>query len=249
MPEEVTYGRVVGRFLESRGLGTSSTPPVRIAATGYVVFEPLVPLIYDAATPPATVTKARIKCPLDADGDLSDGAGNKGVWLASGQYKVSYRLSKANHDTYRISVSSINTSANPVDLTVVAPLPDPSPFVVRVTTPSTIPFSYTDELMPTLGTQRLYNDSGRPLTITSVRASVAVPPSGQPILIDVNIDGVSIFTDQNNRPTILPGEDTDLADAIDNGIWTPNSYITVDIDQVGAPDPGQDLTVNIVVTG
>lgn len=111
-------------------------------------------------------------------------------------------------------------------------------------------WSYEGTLVPTTGAHRFYNDTGSSADIASVRATVNIGPTGDPIIIDVNIDGITIFTDQSLRPTISEGMLTDLSSLADvRMIWPAGSYLTVDIDQVGSTTPGEDLTVNVVFVG
>jgi hypothetical protein len=98
------------------------------------------------------------------------------------------------------------------------------------------------------GTHRLYNDSSGGWTITGVRASVGVAPTGGSIIIDVNVNGASVFASQASQPKIpadeyTSGKITSLAQAS----VAPGQYLTVDVDQVGATTPGSDLTVQVEV--
>jgi len=81
-----------------------------------------------------------------------------------------------------------------------------------------------------------------------VRASVGSAPAGSSIIVDVNKNGVTIFTTQANRPTIVAAGTTDLADAINITSVAAGDKITVDIDQVGSTTPGSDLSVEIEYT-
>ena len=108
-----------------------------------------------------------------------------------------------------------------------------------------IEFSRPGALTLYTGTFRWYNDTGSARTFEQVRASVGEAPTGQSILVDVNINGVSIYTTQSNRPTILDGELTALGGAPDITTVQPGEYLTVDIDQVGSGAPGTNLVVQI----
>jgi hypothetical protein len=66
--------------------------------------------------------------------------------------------------------------------------------------------------------------------------------------VDVNKNGVTIFSTQSNRPTIPAAGVTDLADAINVPNVSAGEFLTVDIDQVGSTNPGSDLTVTILYT-
>jgi hypothetical protein len=109
--------------------------------------------------------------------------------------------------------------------------------------------SYAGVLVAGSGTFRLYNDSGHTRRIQKVRASVGVAPVGQAAIIDVNVDGTTIFTNQANRPTIAADAYTGVSPAPDVVAWPDGSYITFDIDQVGTTAAGGDLTVSVVVRG
>lgn len=113
------------------------------------------------------------------------------------------------------------------------------------TRPFTFTFSFTGNLSVKTGTHRQYNDTGRTLTITSIRASVGVAATGAAILIDVNKNGSTLFTTQANRPTIAVSTFTDTAVA-DITTWGVGDYLTVDIDQIGSTVAGADLTLTVV---
>ncbi len=110
-----------------------------------------------------------------------------------------------------------------------------------------VTFSRTGALSaPIAGALRWY--PGRAVTITAVRASVGSAPTGASVIVDVNKNGVTIFSTQSNRPAIAAGTVTDLADAINVPAVGAGEYLTVDIDQVGSSTPGSDLSVTILYT-
>ncbi|MDR0594518.1 MAG: hypothetical protein LBG60_14975 [Bifidobacteriaceae bacterium] len=85
-----------------------------------------------------------------------------------------------------------------------------------------------------------------PVKIGRLTATVGGVPLGAPIILDVNVGGSTVFTDQTARPKIASGNMTGSA------TWEPVEVpafarITVDIDQVGSdPDsPGNDLVVSV----
>ena len=88
---------------------------------------------------------------------------------------------------------------------------------------------------------------GRTFTITEVYISVGIdtPPVGANLIVDVLINGVSIFADPGDRPVILAGETTGLSITIGTSAFAPGDYFTVDIIQVGSSSPGSNLTVQI----
>lgn len=85
-------------------------------------------------------------------------------------------------------------------------------------------------------------------TIQKVILSAATPSYGDNIIVDVNKNGTTIFTDQDHRPVILSGsyggETTDI-DVVD---FIINDVFTIDFDQVGTSgSPGSDVVTTIVV--
>lgn len=81
------------------------------------------------------------------------------------------------------------------------------------------------------------------IEILRVRASVGTAPTGASLIVDVNRNGASIFSDQTHRPEIDIGAFTDLATDIDDTFAASTDYFTVDHDQVGSTVAGSDLTV------
>ena len=119
-----------------------------------------------------------------------------------------------------------------------------------VVTPKTLyTFSKGGALTVAAGTQRFYNDTGRTLTITSVRASVGTAPTGAALLVDVNKNGTTLFTTQSNRPSVAISGNTATAAAVQVTSWAAGEYLTVDVDQIGSTVAGSDLVVTVVAQG
>jgi hypothetical protein len=115
----------------------------------------------------------------------------------------------------------------------------PTPYTV-------LALSQAGAVTATPGTARIYNDSGRALTIMAVRASVGTAPTGSALVVDVNKNGVTIFTTQGNRPSIpAAGNTSGKVANMDVTALADGDYLTVDVDQVGSTTPGSDLTVQI----
>jgi hypothetical protein len=95
----------------------------------------------------------------------------------------------------------------------------------------------------------MYNDTGRTLTIASVRASVGTAPTGASIIVDVNKNGTTIFGTQSARPTIAASGFTNKTTGHTVTTIADGDYFTVDVDQVGSSVAGANLTVQIEVTG
>lgn len=92
------------------------------------------------------------------------------------------------------------------------------------------------------GTYRMEADY-RPVAIhQSVRETGAIT---RPQLIDINVDDESIFTDQNNRPAMLPYQNYKTWTTIPDTVIREGSIVTLDIDQVFEETPCRDLTVEL----
>jgi hypothetical protein len=66
-----------------------------------------------------------------------------------------------------------------------------------------------------------------------VRAMVSEPPVNSDVVLDVNLNGTTIFTTQANRPTI-PGDANDSGECVPDVTTTVDGdYLTLDIDQIG----------------
>lgn len=95
------------------------------------------------------------------------------------------------------------------------------------------------------GALRWYNRSGSTLTIATVEASAGSAPSGSSIIVDVNVDGTTIWSTQANRVSIAAGANTGIQTTFNTTTIANGSYLTVDIDQVGSTSAGSDLVVQI----
>ncbi|MEU4534397.1 hypothetical protein AB0G15_05985 [Streptosporangium sp. NPDC023825] len=107
-------------------------------------------------------------------------------------------------------------------------------------------YSVTGAVTTGAGTYRVYNDTGRTLTISSVRASVGTAPTGASLIVDVHKNGTTIFTTQSARPTIAVSTNTSKSTTMDVTTWADGDYLTVDVDQVGSTVAGANLTVQVV---
>lgn len=115
-------------------------------------------------------------------------------------------------------------------------------------TARTLSYSEGGILTPIVGTMRLYNDTAAAWTIQGVRASAGTAPTGASIIVDVNVNGTTIFTTQGNRPTIAIGGNTSgKVTNMDTTSVAVGNYLTVDIDQVGSTVAGSDLVIQLEV--
>ena len=97
-----------------------------------------------------------------------------------------------------------------------------------------------------VGQARLYFDTAQ--TISNVVAGVGTAPAGQSIIVDVNLNGTTIFTTQANRPTITAGTNADTTSTPNVTAIAVGNYLTVDVDQIGTTTAGSDLVVTIFYT-
>lgn len=85
-------------------------------------------------------------------------------------------------------------------------------------------------------------------TIKRVIGVVNTAPTGADLIIDINIDGTSIWnTTQANRLTISASSSSGTQTSFDTTSVTEGDVITIDIDQIGSTIAGQDLTVQIEI--
>lgn len=84
-------------------------------------------------------------------------------------------------------------------------------------------------------------------TITEVIIRVKTAPTGATIIVDVNIEGTTIFTTQSNRPAIAIDGTEARSTTIENASLSKEDLLTVDVDQIGSGTAGADLTVQVLV--
>lgn len=103
-------------------------------------------------------------------------------------------------------------------------------------------FTYTDSAYVRCGTLRWFSTIRA--DIFSVVAIAYDSPIGGSIVLDVNKNGVTIFQNQRNRPTITKSHDFVVSVPDDTEINLGDQF-TVDIDQVGHIHPGGKIIVTI----
>lgn len=108
-------------------------------------------------------------------------------------------------------------------------------------------FTVEGALTVAAGVIRIYNKLGFAVTISQVFISVNTAPTGASgILVDVNKNGTTIFTNQANRPTITGTNFTGTTTTIDVASLSDGDYLTADVDQVGSTIAGSNLTVHVI---
>ena len=94
------------------------------------------------------------------------------------------------------------------------------------------------------GASRWYNKTGSAKTLGQVTVSAGTAPTGADLILDVNKNGVSVFTNQASRPKVAAGAFV--------GVVTPpattiadGDYVSIDVDQVGSTVAGANLIVEV----
>lgn len=132
MPENVGFGKVVGRFTLAVATGPEEARfPRSKPASGKITFTPgPARLLNVTADPPVTIIPQPIVCTLDDEGHLIDPEGDRGVWLIATDdddnnpvdwpYQVQIALEGITRWTFNMKVPEDAT----LDLTTVLPVAD-----------------------------------------------------------------------------------------------------------------------------
>jgi len=81
------------------------------------------------------------------------------------------------------------------------------------------------------------------MTIQKVYLTAKVGPTGQDFILDINKNGTSIWAvTQANRVKVLAGQTSGVQTVFDTVSLAEGDLITIDIDQIGNPVPGQTYT-------
>ena len=192
MPETITYGKVVGRFIQAVGDSVDlDFLPNASPIVGTVTLTPANPLTKEIDTdPPTTVVRTPIVCALNTQGFLRSPAGDVGVWLVTGVYKVTYSTQGTPIPTHDIVVTEEHTNENPLDLTIAlppgGPVLSPSQFAELSARIDAVegggPLSPPTALQITLDAADFFPD---PLVIPSNATLVTVLPITGPISVTI----------------------------------------------------------------
>jgi hypothetical protein len=148
----------------------------------------------------------------------------------------------ANMAANTIKGNNTGSPADPVDLTVSQVL------AMLNISRDTQTWSRDGTATVTTGAMRWYNRTGKTLTIHGAWAAAGTAPTGANLIVDVNKNGVTVFTTQANRPTITAGSNGGTLAAPDVTTLADGDYLTVDIDQIGSSVAGADVTVGVVMS-
>lgn len=95
-------------------------------------------------------------------------------------------------------------------------------------------------------TEIFYNDYDMPLNIMGVRASLGTANTGSTFIVDVQVNGTSIFaTTTANRPTIAISGTTAKSGTPDTKTVPANGSVTASVLQIGSTVAGSDLAVQV----
>lgn len=90
---------------------------------------------------------------------------------------------------------------------------------------------------------KIYNRWGMSRTITEVYLSVSNAPVGAKLIVDVKVDGTSIFL--ATLAEIADGATTGVTTTFYLPTWASGSYLTWEVTQIGSSTPGANLVVHI----
>lgn len=111
--------------------------------------------------------------------------------------------------------------------------------------PMDAPFSVSGPASaPTTGVHRWYNNTGRTLNVTAIRASVGTAPTGAALVVAGKKNGVAFSTPLT--ASIASGTNTAVTAAAGQTVAV-GDYLTVDVTAVGTTVAGSDLTVQIAL--
>lgn len=84
--------------------------------------------------------------------------------------------------------------------------------------------------------------------IVDIRAYANTAPVGSAMILDVNKNGTTLFTDQDDRPTIAAGENESTTTNPAVTTLAAGDRLSFDVDQIGSGTAGAGLTISIEVT-
>lgn len=105
-----------------------------------------------------------------------------------------------------------------------------------------VPFSVPGVVATGAGSARFYLPENY-VAAGPVLVGAGVAPTGQPLIVDLNYNGVSVYTDQSQRPKILAGTNSGSGGTATTTTYPAGGYFTLDRDQVGSAVAGSDLVV------
>lgn len=133
LPGSYEYGFVVGRVLRAMADTAEDVDdkPQARAAAGQVLFKPtevLRKVLDDGTGKAAFITSGTEVATLSSSGRILDGEGRQGIWLVTGEYQVTFKLTDSVQGIpdFTIEVTADSTAAAPLDLAAAAPYTPPT---------------------------------------------------------------------------------------------------------------------------
>jgi hypothetical protein len=204
------------------GIATAGTERFRFATAGHTSTVPLL-LPYGTAGAPALAWAS------DTD---------SGIWGADGHVSIS----AAGTERVHVDATGLNVVGAITDDGVAVSLAGHSHTLV-------FPFCTTGTLAVTTDTTALRFRLPFAIVVTGVYATVSTCPTGADIIVDVHKDGTTLFTTQGLRPVIAAtAYDSGAVDVPDVTACAADTYLTVNVDQIGSTIAGANLTVGVVGT-
>jgi len=84
-------------------------------------------------------------------------------------------------------------------------------------------------------------------TIQQVDISVKTAPTGANLIVDLNLNGSTVWSTQASRATIVASANTGTQSIFNTTTFVSDQYFTVDIDQVGSTVAGAKLVIRLKV--
>lgn len=111
-------------------------------------------------------------------------------------------------------------------------------------------FAYSGTVAVLVDAQAIpwFNDTGRTLTIGTVRVTLVTAPTGANLTIDIHKNGTTIFTTQSNRPTVAANTKTVLSAIPDVTTLANGDYLSLNVDQVGSVVAGATMNVTVMLS-
>ena len=108
-----------------------------------------------------------------------------------------------------------------------------------------VPVCFVIPGVVSVGTGKMRIYALKEFTIGNVRLFANTGPTGSSLIFDVNLNGVTIFTTQANRPFVAAGANYNAVAIPDITAVVAGDYFTIDCDQVGSVIAGSNVTVQI----
>lgn len=99
-------------------------------------------------------------------------------------------------------------------------------------------------VVTTTGSLKLRTSGSTTFEPSLARIEVGTAPTGASMIVDINANGGSMFSNPADRPTIAAGATTGESEP-DTMTLDEDDYMTVDVDQVGSTTTGADLVITL----